>query len=743
MCQQIIKRSIRLKITNAKQACLISVNTYLIHSMRYFWLLIVIALSIIIHTRSVYAQEPDRALQIPDEAFPVSVQFSRVPSGKGWKDENPPLTSKVQHETIQNIIGHGFTNLSVGAFSGDQTQELLTYAQAMGMKIDFTTNGFEMFDRQHPPAISVYSPDYAAEVKKRVAAGLATVKQIERIHTVFPFKDEPFHAGSESFDYSHEAQGEFIKRYGYDMPVSLESVKNDPKKWLDLLNFQSSTFQDGWRQVYKIVKEFDPRPKVVMTHDSHNTFGAGVKSNSNVAMDDVFHWGGDYADLFIYDIYPYTMFDYRYGELGKLPKPRLSQMHYTISQLRNVTTTFNKELGFWVGTFNKRWFKRFMSEEMRQQYWAERELAYTAVAHGANFLITGLNIPEDSLHWDDFGKGMNVIRQAGEGLLKAPKVKASACFLFPRTQYLQLQEEYYNVGLTFELFLRAFGELDILHEEQITDDNLNGYEILVLGDVKLLPENVAGRIASFVSKGGIVVSDCVPQMDAYKQPMDVMAKLFGVGHAETNRIIQEGQWVPFTILTPKMSFPPSSDRKQEEIKIDMVAGKAFGNQYDFRAISPRAMQVTNGEVMLEMKSGLPTLVRREVGKGKVYLFGFCLQDTYFRTWKDSEPLAREQLYNLVSDVIKDSKVQSHIFSSNPEIEATIRANSREGYLFIINHEALRSETVVRLSDIGFQVRQIVDIDNGEQIVFKKKKGVFEFSISAPFGTTRLLRVLPE
>jgi phosphodiesterase/alkaline phosphatase D-like protein len=59
---------------------------------------------------------------------------------------------------------------------------------------------------------------------------------------------------------------------------------------MDLLNFQSNTFRDGWQQVYNIVKKFEPRAKIAMTHDSHNSFGAGVKSNSKVAIDDVFHW---------------------------------------------------------------------------------------------------------------------------------------------------------------------------------------------------------------------------------------------------------------------------------------------------------------------------------------------------------------------------------------------------------------------------------------------------------------------
>ena len=408
-------------------------------------------------------REAGGALLVPDNAFPACIQFSPVPAGKGWKGEKPPLSAEVQQDTLRNLIAHGFSVLCypVGGLSDAQSQTILTSAEALGMKVNYMTSGFEMFDREHPPAISVYSPRYSEEVSKRVQTGLAPLKAIQRIYSVFPFQDEPFHAGPEAFDYSSDAKAEFRRRYGYAMPSSLDAVRGDPKQWLDLLNFQSDTFRDGWRQVYRIVKAFDPRPEIVLTHDSHGTFGAGVKSDSRVAIDDVFHWGGDFADMFIYDIYPYTMFDYRYGEFGRLPKPRISQMHYTISQLRNVTTTYGRDLAFWVGTYNKAWFKDFLSPARQQEYWGERELAYTAIAQGANFLVTGLDVPEDARHWEDFGQGMRVIQKAGPGLLQAPKVKAKAGFVFPRSQYLQLQEECFNVGLAFELFQRAFGELDI------------------------------------------------------------------------------------------------------------------------------------------------------------------------------------------------------------------------------------------------------------------------------------------
>jgi hypothetical protein len=677
--------------------------------------------------------------------FPICTQFSRVPTGEGWTKEELPLSDKVLQETIQNIIDHGFNLLTIFGYSknsveDEQQTRMITYANAAGMKFNYLTGGYEMFNRDDVPKVSVYSSKYIEEVRKKALSDLSQMKYIKGLHSIFPYQDEPFHAGSEMFDYSSDAQAEFIKRYGYRMPLSLDSVRDDPKKWLDLLNFQSGTFPDGWKQVYKTIKEIDPRPKIIMTHDSHNTFGAGVKSNSRVAVDDIFHWGGDFADLFVYDIYPYMMFDFRYGEFGKVPIPRQSQMHYTMAQMRNLTTAYSKELGFWVGTYNKAWFNDFLDQERKDTYWSEREMSYTAIANGANFIITGFNIPEDSLHWEDFGRAMNTIRKAGPGLLEAPKIKARACFLFPRTQYLQLQEEYFNVGLSFELFLRTFGELDVIHEDQVREGKLTDYDILVLCDVKLLPVEVARQIVQFASNGGSVISDCVPVMDAFKEPSDIMLKLFGISSAETVRIIQEGHWVPYSKIAPVMVFSPTEGYKTPEVKTDAVSGNAFGQTYQFEVASPRACKVSEGKVAILMESGLPALVIQKAGKGKAYLFGFCMQDTYFRTWKENDTKSRNDLMSIVSNVLQNTGVNSHIWSSNPGIEAAIRANSHEGYLFIINHEENQPETLVKLMGLKFIPSQIVNIENELPVTFKNVNKGVELKVSAPLGTTKIFRI---
>lgn len=713
----------------------------------------IISLALIItasafNTTTAQSTLPETTPRVKPGSFPVSVQFTPVPSGKGWKDERPPLTDQTIEETIHNIILHGCTHLAAGEFSnGGANSKVFDYAQRLGMKIDYTSNGVQLFKRNDPPVHSVYSPQYMEEVRKRIEPVLGKVKTIENPYTMFPFMDEPFHADTTAFDYSASTSGEFKKRYGYAMPKNYAAARKDPRKHLDFVNFQSTMFTDAWKQIYKEVKAFDPRPNIVMTHDSHNTMGGGVESDSKYGFDDVFHWGGDYADMYLYDIYPYTMFDYRYGEYGKLPKPRISQMHYTMAQMRNLTTTYGKKLGFWLGTYNDGWFRRYLNKDMESQYWGERELAYTAIANGADFLITGINIPKDARHWEDFGQGMRAIQKVGAEILAAPKVKSRACFLFPRSQYVQLNEEYFNVGLTFELCMRAFGELDIIHEEQIVDDKMNGYDILVLADVKMLPAEVAKHIEKFVQRGGVVIADCVPQTDAYMQPMQTMNKLFGVSSASTNRVAQKGQWNPFSMLPAKWAHGLTTPPPVPVKVFDKASGSAFGQNYDFKVVSARNCKASDGKVMFAMESGQPTLITKEFGKGKTYLLGFCLQDAYFQTWKDEDIHSREQLYGLMNNVFADTKISPRSYSSNPDMEVTIRKNDKEAFVFVINHESPEAISDVTLTDLGFEVGQIMDVEWGRTVDFVNEGDKTKFTILAvegtPTGVTRLLRVTPK
>jgi hypothetical protein len=100
------------------------------------------------------------------------------------------------------------------------------------------------------------------------------------------------------------------------------------------------------------------------------------------------------------------------------------------------------------------------------------------------------------------------------------------------------------------------------------------------------------------------------------------------------------------------------------------------------------------------------------------------------------------LRSLISDLFRDAKVRAHIHSSDPEIEASVRANSKEGYVFIINHEGIQPQATIHLADLSFRIKRLVDVGSGKSVPFRPTREGIEFPITAAFGSTRLLRISP-
>lgn len=678
-------------------------------------------------------------------SLPVCTQFSPVPSGKGWHGEEGPLSETVIKDTIDNILAHGFTGIEAPTGRPPEEERLiLSYAQSQGMFVTIHLGSYELFGRDAPPAISVYSPEYPVAVRKIATESLKSIRNMPRLFNAFPYQDEPFHAGPKSFSYAPADQAEFKKRYGYDLPPDIESVRNDPRKWLDVLNFHSSAFPDGWRQVYRIIKEISPEVTFTLTHDSHNTFGGGYGSHSEIAIDDVMHWGGDFADLFVYDIYPYNNIDFRFGEPSVFPKPRMSQTHYSFAQMRNLTTHAGKLLGFWVETHHPEWHGFYLTEESRRQHWSDREMALTAVAQGADYLLLGRKIPNDAGHWESFGEGLNLLKKTGNELLRMPKVKALAAMLFPRTQYLQLQHEYFDVGLSFEAFLRAYGEIDILHEDQVTDDTLGGYKILVLFDVELLPKAVSRHIKAFVEKGGLLIADSVPTMDELRQPDPTMQELFGVKNPDNSRILRTGLWIGYrNTHQPVWAFRPENTPDERSLeRTAQLKGEAAGKLFEMEVVSPRLCEAVSAQVLLKDATGQPGLTTRAVGKGKIYQLGFCVLDTYFKHVRDHNTKEEAKVVDLLRSLALSTGVLPHVRSTNPCIEAAVRMGQDRGYLFVINHECDEKATTVYLSGLGFPAKSFTDLETGQSVQAHEESGSMLLDLNVPLGEVQIIKMEP-
>ena len=68
--------------------------------------------------------------------FPVTTQFSQVPSGKGWKGQGGPIAGPVLRDTVDNILAHGFTGLEAPTQRPKAEEAaILDYAQSRGMVI--------------------------------------------------------------------------------------------------------------------------------------------------------------------------------------------------------------------------------------------------------------------------------------------------------------------------------------------------------------------------------------------------------------------------------------------------------------------------------------------------------------------------------------------------------------------------------------------------------------------------------
>jgi hypothetical protein len=221
-----------------------------------------------------------------------------------------------------------------------------------------------------------------------------------------------------------------------------------------------------------------------------------------------------------------------------------------------------------------------------------------------------------------------------------------------------------------------------------------------------------------------------------------MSQLVGVRHAATNRLRRTGNWVPYRTKPPAWGSPHDAAEDQQAVPRDTVKGKALGLSLDLKLVSPRPCLPTEGKVLLKTAAGQPALLHHRVGRGEVFLLGFCAQDTYFQTWQDGDEETRDQLYALLHALTQKAKVRPHVWSSNPDIEASLRANAKEGFLFVINHEAVSPRTVVSLAGLEFPVGRIVDLENGNEVPHTRAAGALNLQVDTASGVTRLFHVLP-
>jgi hypothetical protein len=279
------------------------------------------------------------------------------------------------------------------------------------------------------------------------------------------------------------------------------------------------------------------------------------------------------------------------------------------------------------------------------------------------------------------------------------------------------------VAQSCELFQRTFGELDVIHEEQLTGATLDRYDLLVLCDIELLPGAAARAVAGFVRGGGVVVADNLPVLGRLRRPSRLMEPLFGVN-----------------VAAPENA---AGENREEALSAGLIRGRVFGREIALTVAGLRPCRPAGGTVLLRATTGTPALVRKRTGKGAAYLLGFCLKETYFRTWKEDDAAGRAALRALLVGMIAEAGVFPRVHSANPDIEAAIRTNTDEAFLFVISHEAADGTTRVTLRDLPFAIGRIMDVATGAALPFDRRGDAVMVRVTVdPDTRTRLLHLLP-
>jgi len=609
---------------------------------------------------------------------------------------------------IDDILAHGFNALTVsdhrlGAKPGSPYDYAEDYAQRRGMAISYSFQGdFCLLTREGLPPVSVFSPEYREAIRPRIEAAVATCRQVPRLLNVQGYMDEPFQVSGDTFDDRPPARDDFRRRYGTEMPTR-DQARQDPALWLKYVDFWSDCFAAGWRQSYAMVKERHPDLWVELTHDSHCTFGAaGRNFESFWAVDDVFHWGAPF-DAVNYDVYPYLSTDFRTGKFGEDRRPRMAGVHMAFAQMRDLATTHHKKLGFWV---EAGWEGNLApGTPGRQTPWSPRELTYTALAAGCDYLNTFWGIPADPAWWETYRRTMLEVRSVAPLLTRSRVPRAPAAFLFPRTQHVLLQEEYWNVMVALEAFRQAYGELDCIHEEQLQQGLLDGYKIFVLFDIQLMQRRAAEVVRDWLGAGGCLLADRVPDLDENRQPLGVFEPLFGVTGSPT---VEAGA-----------------------IGLPGTRAEVWGR---------RSYAAAGATALGPATDAWAPLLARTMGKGQAFLLDLPLKDCYLDALvRENAAGAADALRDLLRRALSAANAPRNVTSSNPGIEAALR-QTPEGtaLLLLINHECRDGTTTVSLPSLppGGVVRDLV---SGSRV---EAGPGYAMALTCPWGETRLLGVFP-
>jgi hypothetical protein len=363
-------------------------------------------------------------------------------------------------------------------------------AAQLGMAISFEYSNFTTYRRGRSPSPCPFTDAGRDAVAKTLASRVDIANRTARLFTA-KVVDEP-HLSLEHIDWDCPyCQAEFQRRYGLAMADARGS--EEPYARWACADFAGQLVD----QVFKLGAEYKAAHatsswQLLLTYMA---MGLGYQ-NPQKTVQDALDWTrhAGWAD---FDIYPYFY--------PASQRVRMVQASYGMSYMREISRARGVPWGFYVELDDRNWpFQKNPKE-------ASAECAFTAVAHGADYLNTFIHRlastgcgarPE---RWELAKQAFRQINRLGPLLTELPALRSRLAVYHPNADE-KIRGGYSRPDHTLELLKGMFGDLDVLPEQIVRETG----SILLLLDAEYLHAAVVDPLQRWLKAGGVLVCDQLP-----------------------------------------------------------------------------------------------------------------------------------------------------------------------------------------------------------------------------------------
>lgn len=440
--------------------------------------------------------------------FPVMTYF-------GERGGGHDMDAQMTLARLDDIIAHGFNAVTAGnarTYSGAELPHggvianlASTEAQRRGLATFFEYHRLTLVTSSDPVAPCVYDPVHREKLEEYIEPMLDVCRRVPRLLSI-KILDEP-HLTPGQIDMCDRCKTRFRELYGTEFVGRDELGEDIAARWR-LADFLGQYVRDAYAMTREIKEQGGGEYDLLLTYCSPGLgYGRGFTSR-----EDTLNWSRE-AGMMDFDIYPYFY--------PSSQKVRMVGCNFGLSIMREYARHLGKPWGFYVELDDRNWPYQQNPPE------ASAECAWTAIAHGANylnsFIHTGFGTGTDARpeRWEMAGEAFRAIRRIGPLLNRMRAPKAPLAMIYPMGQ-AKAHDGSRPADYALECLRNGFGMTDVVCSEVLSEtDDIADRACYVLLGCEILERSVAEKLTDFCAAGGRLILDRVPATATDGKPLDL------------------------------------------------------------------------------------------------------------------------------------------------------------------------------------------------------------------------------